>query len=1109
MVQVHQFHPSLAYGDAVGNSILEIKKILNKLGYKSEIFAQYIHPKVKNVNKYSDYLKYSSPENILILHYSIAYGPEILDFFRSLPDKKILIYHNITPSEFFKDINDTYEYHTKLGREELRQFKDIVAFALGDSQFNKDELSRIGFKNTDVLPIPVNFINFNIKGNLEILNRYSDDYVNILTVARISPNKRIEDTIKAFYYYNKINPKSRLFIVGSNEGMDNYYSKLESLIEKLQIENVYFTGHITFEELVSYYQIGHIFITMSEHEGFCVPLLEAMYFGIPVIGYNSTAIPLTMGNAGILVNKKDPIVIAELIDLLINESKVRERIIKIQKYRLEDFDLQKVKEKVGSIISKVINNLEGEEINYQIEGPFDSSYSLALVNREMALALNQLYPEKVALYSTEGYGDFEPNSNFLSKNPDVDNLWERSNSSVRPFVVTRNLYPPRVLDMKGSINLLNNYGWEESVIPSKFVDDFNESLDGITVTSEYVKKVLIDNGVIAPIKAIGDGVDHICKIKPKKLKRDLGKKFKFVHISSGFPRKGIDVLLKAYSNAFSKNDDVTLIIKTFPNIHNNVEEQIQKIQQINPKCADIILINEDLDYGFLIDLYRQSDVLVAPSRGEGFGLPMAEAMLLGLPVITTGFGGQCDFCNEENSWLIDYKFKKAETHMQLDDSVWAEPDVVHLSELMQALRNLSSEDIKKKTDKAKQNIQNNFKWIDCASRLDDFVKNLDNNYQNPDKKIKLGWVTSWNSKCGIASYSKFLINSLDRTKFDLSIFASTKDMLNSRDEAFVFRCWENNAQRDLSDLIEQIINNNIEVLVIQFNFGFFDLITFGSFINSLIEKKIQVIIFFHATADLIRPDFTASLKTIKDPLKKADRLFVHSINDLNNLKEFGLINNVALFPQGVINLDLENSKLIKDQFKLSDKKVIASYGFLLPHKGIKELIYAFNDLCSQYPNIHLILVNSVYPIQESIQLKNECIQLITKLKLSSNVTMINDYLTDEESILLLKCADMIVYPYQNTQESSSAAVRHGIATGKPVVCTPLPIFDDVSSIVHFLPGTSSQQICNGLKVLLDDEKLLLSKKKKQKEWIENHAWIVLSKRLQNIIHSLNNNEMKI
>ena len=373
-IQVHQFHPTVAYGDAVGNSIQELRNIFIELGYDSEIFAQYFHPKIKNVKKYSDYSKYSSPDNILILHYSIAYDPEILSFFKSCPDKKILIYHNITPSEFFKDVNGTFEYYTKLGRHKLSEFKNIVSLALGDSQFNEDELKRNGFENTDVLPIPINFKKFEIPGNSDIIQKYSDDSVNILTVARISPNKKLDDTIKTFYYYNKaINPKSRLFIIGSREGMDTYYSQLRDLIERLHLKNVYFTGHITFEELVAYYRISHIFITLSEHEGFCVPLLESMYFGIPVIGYNSTAIPHTLGNAGILINKKDPLKTAELINLLIQESSLREKIIQQQKHRLDVFDRQRIKEKIGAILSAVIKN------NHKMILPIRSKVLLTVV----------------------------------------------------------------------------------------------------------------------------------------------------------------------------------------------------------------------------------------------------------------------------------------------------------------------------------------------------------------------------------------------------------------------------------------------------------------------------------------------------------------------------------------------------------------------------------------------------------------------------------------------------------------------------------------------------------------------------------------------------------
>jgi glycosyltransferase involved in cell wall biosynthesis len=1109
MVQVHQFHPSVAYGDAIGNTIQELKIILTELGYKSEIFAQYIHPRVLNVKNYSEYSKYSSPDNIIILHYSIGYDPEILNYFKSLPDKKILIYHNITPSGFFKGVNDIYEHSTRRGRDELSEFKKIITIALGVSQFNVDELRCAGFKNTDVLPIPVNFKRFEIAGNSDIIKKYSDNSVNILTVARISPNKKIEDVIKTFYFYKKaINPNSRLFLVGSSEGMETYYSQLIALIKRLQLEDVYFSGFVSDADLNAYYRISDVFITMSEHEGFCVPLLESMYFDLPVIANNSSAIPHTMGNAGILVNEKNPIYIAEIINLLIIDHDFGEKIVQQQRQRLKDFDRDKIKEKLSSIIASLIQTRSHGDIIYRIEGPFDSSYSLALVNREMAIALNQLYPGKVALYSTEGPGNFEPDQAFLSKHPDIEELWNKSKLNVQPEVVGRNLYPPRVSGMQGKINILTDYGWEESGFPQKYVDDFNRELDGIAVTSTYVKKVLIDNGVRVPISAVGDGVDHIHRTQSKRLSKNLGTKFKFLHVSSGFPRKGIDVLLSAYVRAFSKNDNVSLIIKTFPNIHNNVEDQIEKIRLCNPDCGEILSINQDLDHEYLIDLYNQCDVLVAPSRGEGFGLPIAEAMLCGLPVITTGYGGQTDFCTNENAWLIDYTFKKAETHMELEDSVWAEPDTRHLAELMRKVHVLSPAEKAKKTIKAQENIQNNYSWAMCASRLDKFITSTDFTREPGNRKILLGWVTSWNTKCGVASYSKYLLNNLDAKLFDLSIFASTKDIPLCPDEKFVYRTWENAIQPDLSVLTSQILARKLDIIIFQFNFGFFNLEAFESMIATLLNNKIKIIIFFHSTADVVMPNWMKSLQSISKTLKKVDRLFVHSVDDLNRMKDFGLVENVTLFPQGVFQYDFEDSVFIKSQFNLLDKKIIASYGFLLPHKGIKELILAFYQLSETNPQLHLLLVNAIHPSNESAELKSDCITLIKKLNLSGKVTLLTEYLTDEESLLLLKCADLIVFPYQNTQESSSAAVRHGIASLKPVACTPLPIFNDVSAVVHILPGISPELIAKGILQLLENPTVPCCKDQSQKKWVEVHSWNRLMKRLENIIWAItrSNNE---
>lgn len=340
-MEIHQFHPSFAFGDAIGNEMIEIQKTLKKLGHNSIIFFQHTTLKTPSSKKYKKYKKFSSPDNILIIHYSIAYDIEVLNFIKSLPDKKLLIYHNITPPEYFTNINSQYMVQTKIGREQLRHLSKFVDYAVGDSEYNRQELLEFGFNKTDVLPILMDFKKYEASTDIEL--EKDGTSTNILFVGRIAPNKKQEDIIKIFYYYKQyIEPESKLYLVGSYEGMEIYYKYLLDLVQRLGLDDVNFTGKINFNDLIAYYKLADFFLCMSEHEGFCVPLLESMYFGIPIIAYNSTAVPYTMGNSGILVNIKNYNEIAEMINFLVKYREIREKIIKKQEQRLKDFTNKKI-----------------------------------------------------------------------------------------------------------------------------------------------------------------------------------------------------------------------------------------------------------------------------------------------------------------------------------------------------------------------------------------------------------------------------------------------------------------------------------------------------------------------------------------------------------------------------------------------------------------------------------------------------------------------------------------------------------------------------------------------------------------------------------------------
>ena len=326
---------ALSYGDAIGDYTLEIQKILRANGYQSEIFAEVVHPRMaKLVKPLGEYEVVESDDSLMVVHFSI--GSDLGNLVPHLKGKKLLIYHNITPHEWFFDINNLLAYQCLVGRKQLAILKDYCPIALADSEYNRQELEALGFANTGVLPIRLHFDRFDGSPNPLILKSYDDNRTNIIVVGRTIPNKRLEDCLKAFAYYQKfINPLSRLIFVGLWNGFEPYYFALRDLAKCLQVQEVVFTGHVSFEELLGFYKLADVLITMSEHEGFCVPLLEAYYMKVPVIAWSACAIPYTAGEGSILVeNEKNFAAIGELIHRVCSDSDLRRKIIEAQQKQL-------------------------------------------------------------------------------------------------------------------------------------------------------------------------------------------------------------------------------------------------------------------------------------------------------------------------------------------------------------------------------------------------------------------------------------------------------------------------------------------------------------------------------------------------------------------------------------------------------------------------------------------------------------------------------------------------------------------------------------------------------------------------------------------------------
>ncbi|MBI2834690.1 MAG: glycosyltransferase [Acidobacteria bacterium] len=332
---VHQVLATLGYGDAIGHEVLGIQRVLRGVGFASDIFVETADPRLESMTRdYRELPGTSDPDNILIHHFSI--GSKASRIAYALPDRMILVYHNITPPEYFIDIHPLLVRLCYMGRRELTAYARRSDLAVGDSEFNRQELEHLGFPVTGVLPVVPDFSHLEVEPDPLLAGRFDDEWTNILFVGRVIPNKRIDNLIRFFHVYRtEFNPRSRLLVVGSYGGFDRYLAMLHHLIETLGTPDVHLVGQVTNEELTAFYDVADLFLCASEHEGFCVPLVEAYYKQVPVMAYSATAVPSTLDGAGVLYRTQDPLRVAAIMDAVLSDPGLQDAMIAAEQNALD------------------------------------------------------------------------------------------------------------------------------------------------------------------------------------------------------------------------------------------------------------------------------------------------------------------------------------------------------------------------------------------------------------------------------------------------------------------------------------------------------------------------------------------------------------------------------------------------------------------------------------------------------------------------------------------------------------------------------------------------------------------------------------------------------
>jgi glycosyltransferase involved in cell wall biosynthesis len=333
--RVHQVLATLGYGDAIGHEVLGIQRVLRAAGYESEIFVDTADRRLEHLTTdYHEMVGAIAPDDILIHHFSI--GSRASRTAYAMPGRMALVYHNITPPEYFVGVHKELVKLCFHGRRELTGYVRRSDLALGDSEYNRQELEALGFSATGVLPVVPDFAHLDVPPNTTATAPFDDGWTNILFVGRVIPNKKFEDVIRTFHVYRtRHDHRSRLLLVGSYSGFERYFAMLQGLIARLGTPDVYFLGHVTNEDLTAIYDVADLFLCASEHEGFCVPIVESFYKGVPVVAYAATAVPATMDGGGVLYDTKDPFHVGRIVQAVLDDEQVAAAVVASQDAALE------------------------------------------------------------------------------------------------------------------------------------------------------------------------------------------------------------------------------------------------------------------------------------------------------------------------------------------------------------------------------------------------------------------------------------------------------------------------------------------------------------------------------------------------------------------------------------------------------------------------------------------------------------------------------------------------------------------------------------------------------------------------------------------------------
>ncbi|NLB54523.1 MAG: glycosyltransferase family 4 protein [Lentisphaerae bacterium] len=351
--RIDQLLSGFAPGDAISQEALIMRSLFLNAGYDSDIYAVNKSIATEVTNECKQLWEYKGREGDRVIHHYSLYS-EAAPLYLESQAKKIMRYHNITPAGYFRGFDDKLFLQLSEGRQQLKNTVAATDTVWATSAFNLQELEKFEPKHATILPLLFDPKRFERPVDPTVKTKFRRKLKTLLFVGRMVPNKKIEDLILMFAWFNKvIDSQSRLVLVGSEHSCPRYYTMLRMLTASLDLPNVCFEGYASEAQLAGYYQAADVFVCTSEHEGYCLPLVEAMFYGVPVIARRAGGMPEALNGAGVLYDKLCHQELAELVNLLLTDKSLKKDALDSQTKRMAELNNRDAQSEIIKLLEDV------------------------------------------------------------------------------------------------------------------------------------------------------------------------------------------------------------------------------------------------------------------------------------------------------------------------------------------------------------------------------------------------------------------------------------------------------------------------------------------------------------------------------------------------------------------------------------------------------------------------------------------------------------------------------------------------------------------------------------------------------------------------------------